>query len=81
MRNAGLADNDGKRRWRIVLENGCDLFKIGCGFINVTGVQLDLKRTPYAIVKLDDGVNLPFSDAPQAYTCFYPHFPYYQGVL
>ena len=42
-----------------MLEDGCNLFKIGCGLIGIIGVQLDFKRTPRAVVKLDDGVDFP----------------------
>ena len=59
MSNARFSNNDRKRRWRIVLEDRCNLFKIGCGLIGIIGVQLDFKRTPRAVVKLDDGVDFP----------------------
>ena len=59
VRNSGFSNNDGKRRRRIVLENGRNLFQIGCGLIGIIGVKLDFKRTPRAVVKLDDGVDFP----------------------
>ena len=59
VRNSGFSNNDGKRRRRIVPEDRCNLFKIGCGLIGIIGVQLDFKRTPRAVVKLDDGVDFP----------------------
>jgi hypothetical protein len=57
--NARFANNYGKRRWRVVLEYGRDLFQIGSSLIGISRIQLYLKRTPRAIVKLDDGINLP----------------------
>ena len=59
MRNARFPDNDRKRRWRIVLENGRNLLQIGRGIINITGIKLDFKRAPRTVVKLDDGVYFP----------------------
>ena len=59
MSNARFAHHDRKRRRRIVLEDGRDFLEVGCGFINIIRVQLDFKRTPRAIVKLDDGVDFP----------------------
>ena len=41
-----------------MLEYGCNLFQISRGVIHIAWIQLHLKRTPRAIVKLDDGINL-----------------------
>ena len=59
MRNARFSNNDRKRRWRIVLENGRNLFQAGGSLIHIAGIQLDFKCTPRAVVKLDDGVDFP----------------------
>ena len=42
-----------------MLENGRNLFQIGCGLIGIIGVKLDFKRTPCTVVKLDDCVDFP----------------------
>ena len=59
MGNTRFAHHDGKRRWRVVPEDGRNLLQIGCSAINITRIQLYLERAPRTIVKLDDGINLP----------------------
>ena len=59
MGNARFAHHDGKRRWRVVPEDGRNFLQIRCGDIDIARIQLYLKRTPRTIVKLDDGINLP----------------------
>ena len=59
MGNARFAHYDGERCRRVVPEDGRDLLQIDCGVIYISRIQLYLKRAPRAIVKLDDGINLP----------------------
>ena len=42
-----------------MFEDCRDLLQVGCGSLLVSRIQLYLKRAPFAVVKLNDGINLP----------------------
>ena len=70
MSNARFSNNDRKRRRRIVLEDRCNLFKIGCGLIGIIGVQLDFKGEFAQKRRNSQERGADLAIRPQADACF-----------